>query len=424
MATGGTMMIPKFNSYKEKWNVLSDDVIKPGLTAIEEALAQVGNPEKKLRVVHLAGTNGKGSTLTFLESIAKEHGLRVGKFMSPCILDVHDQIQVEGRAITEAEMNRVFQQMQAAGLSGKLTDFELLTVATFLHFVASNVDIALIEAGMGGLLDSTNVVTPIVSIIPSIALEHTNFLGDTIESIARHKAGIIKPDRPVIIGELPLEAKNIVYQEAKKIHSSVFELNHQFYVEQRNDGESYVHNDNGFLITKLTRTMKGAHQANNMALAITAFFEVATTCRIQVSKEAIQKAVENATILGRFEEILPYIFLDGAHNPASAEKLIETIKHEFPEEQISFVIGILADKAVKEILLQFEQVSDYFYFVDFSNSRAMAAQKMLELSNASHKAVLEDYVQFLQQQSESKSRTIVSGSLYLLTEVRSRLKSV
>lgn len=424
MATGGTTMIPKFNSYKEKWNVLSDDVIKPGLTAIEEALARVGNPEKKLRVVHLAGTNGKGSTLTFLESIAKEHGLRVGKFMSPCILDVHDQIQVEGRAITEAEMNRVFQQMQAAGLSGKLTDFELLTVATFLHFVASNVDIALIEAGMGGLLDSTNVVTPIVSIIPSIALEHTNFLGDTIESIARHKAGIIKPDRPVIIGELPLEAKNIVYQEAKKIHSSVFELNHQFYVEQRNDGESYVHNDNGFCITKLTRTMKGAHQANNMALAITAFFEVATTFRIQVSKEAIQKAVKNATILGRFEEILPYIFLDGAHNPASAEKLIETIKHEFPEEQISFVIGILADKAVKEILLQFEQVSDYFYFVDFSNSRAMAAQKMLELSNASHKAVLEDYVQFLQRQSESKSRTIVSGSLYLLTEVRSRLKSI
>ncbi|WP_374965774.1 bifunctional folylpolyglutamate synthase/dihydrofolate synthase [Lysinibacillus sp. RS5] len=417
-------MIPKFNSYKEKWNVLSDDVIKPGLTAIEEALARVGNPEKKLRVVHLAGTNGKGSTLTFLESIAKEHGLRVGKFMSPCILDVHDQIQVEGRAITEAEMNRVFQQMQAAGLSGKLTDFELLTVATFLHFVASNVDIALIEAGMGGLLDSTNVVTPIVSIIPSIALEHTNFLGDTIESIARHKAGIIKPDRPVIIGELPLEAKNIVYQEAKKIHSSVFELNHQFYVEQRNDGESYVHNDNGFRITKLLRTMKGAHQANNMALAITAFFEVATTFRIQISKEAIQKAVKNATILGRFEEILPYIFLDGAHNPASAEKLIETIKHEFPEEQISFVIGILADKAVKEILLQFEQVSDYFYFVDFSNSRAMAAQKMLELSNASHKAVLEDYVQFLQRQSESKSRTIVSGSLYLLTEVRSRLKSV
>ncbi|MGE7673966.1 bifunctional folylpolyglutamate synthase/dihydrofolate synthase [Lysinibacillus sp. NPDC094403] len=416
-------MIPKLNSYKEKWNVQSDDVIKPGLTAIQEALARLDNPENKLQVVHLAGTNGKGSTLTFLESISKEHGLRVGKFMSPCILDVHDQIQVEGQAITEEEMNHVFRQMQAAGLSGKLTDFELLTVATFLHFVASNVDIALIEAGMGGLLDSTNVVTPIVSIIPSIALEHTNFLGDTIESIAYHKAGIIKPYRPVIIGDLPLEAKKIVYQEARIKHSSVLELNHQFYVEQGNDGESYGHNDNGFRITKLTRTMKGAHQANNMALAITAFFEVAAALELQLSKEAIQKAVKNATILGRFEEIMPYIFLDGAHNPASAEKLIETIKQEFPDEQITFVIGILADKAVKEILQQFEQVSDYFYFVDFDNPRAMTAHKLLELSNASHKVVLKDYVQFLKLQSESNSKTIVSGSLYLLTEVRSRLKN-
>lgn len=417
-------MIPKLNSYKEKWNVQSDDVIKPGLTAIEEALARVGNPENKLQVVHLAGTNGKGSTLTLLESIAKEHGLRVGKFMSPCIVDVHDQIQVAGQAITEAEMNDVFQQMQTAGLSGKLTDFELLTVATFLHFVASDVDIALIEAGMGGLLDSTNVVTPIVSIIPSIALEHTNFLGNTIESIAHHKAGIIKPYRPVIIGNLPLEAKKLIYQEAQKKYASVLELNHQFYVEQEKDGESYRHNGNGFHITKLTRTMKGAHQANNMALAITAFFEVATALELQVSEEAVQKAVKNATILGRFEEIMPYIFLDGAHNPASAKALVATIKQEFPDERITFVIGILADKAVKEILQQFEQVSDCFYFVDFNNPRAMAAHNMLKLSNTSHKAILEDYGQFLKRQSENKSTTIVSGSLYLLTEVRSRLKNI
>lgn len=424
MASGGTTMIPKLNSYKEKWNVQSEDVIKPGLTAIEEALARVGNPENKLQVVHLAGTNGKGSTLTLLESIAKEHGLRVGKFMSPCIVDVHDQIQVAGQAITEAEMNDVFQQMQTAGLSGKLTDFELLTVATFLHFVASDVDIALIEAGMGGLLDSTNVVTPIVSIIPSIALEHTNFLGTTIESIAHHKAGIIKPYRPVIIGDLPLEAKKLIYQEAQKKYAAVLELNHQFYVEQEQDGESYMHNGNGFHVTKLTRTMKGAHQANNMALAITAFLEVATALELQVSAEAVQKAVKNATILGRFEEIMPYIFLDGAHNPASAKELIATIKQEFPNEQITFVIGILADKAVKEILQQFEQVSDCFYFVDFNNPRAMAAHNMLKLSNASHKAILEDYGQFLKRQSENKSRTIVSGSLYLLTEVRSRLKNI
>ncbi|CAM5390771.1 tetrahydrofolate synthase OS=Lysinibacillus sphaericus OX=1421 GN=LS41612_07210 PE=3 SV=1 [Lysinibacillus sphaericus] len=142
-------MIPQFDDYKKKWALTSDDVIKPGLTAIEEALALVGNPERTLQIVHLAGTNGKGSTLTFLESIAQEHGLKVGKFMSPCILNVHDQIQVMQQPISALEMDRVFHQMKNAGLSGKLTDFELLTVAAFLHFVHCDVDIALIEAGMG-----------------------------------------------------------------------------------------------------------------------------------------------------------------------------------------------------------------------------------------------------------------------------------
>lgn len=414
-------MIPKFDVYKEKWAVKSDDVIKPGLTAIEAALALVGNPEKKLQVVHLAGTNGKGSTLTFLESILKEHGKRVGKFMSPCILDVHDQIQVAGQPISEADMDRVFQQMQVAGLSGKLTDFELLTVAAFLHFLNSNVDVVLVEAGMGGLLDSTNVVTPIVSIIPSIALEHTKFLGDTIESIASHKAGIIKPNRPVVIGDMPIEAKRVIYKKAHEMQATVLELGDQFYVEQTAECECYTNEENGLSVNILSRKMKGPHQLNNLALAITAFFEVATSLQVPVSIKGIQRGVETATILGRFEEVLPYVILDGAHNPASAEKLVATIQQEFPKGKITFVIGMLADKDVKVVLQQLEQLSDSFYFVDITNPRAMPANDMLKLSNAKHKEVLTDYVQFLQSQSEKRNRTIVSGSLYLLTEIRAQL---
>ncbi|MFY0517415.1 bifunctional folylpolyglutamate synthase/dihydrofolate synthase [Lysinibacillus sp. UGB7] len=414
-------MIPKFDIYKEKWAVKSDDVIKPGLAAIEEALALVGSPEKNLQIVHLAGTNGKGSTLTFIESILKEHGLRVGKFMSPCILDVHDQIQVANRPISAEEMDRVFQQMQLAGLSGKLTDFELLTAAAFLHFVNSNVDVAIIEAGMGGLLDSTNVVTPIVSIIPSIALEHTTYLGNTIESIAHHKAGIIKQHQPVIIGDLPLEAKAVIYEKARMKQATVLELGHQFNVEHTKHGECYTNDENGLRIANLLRKMKGPHQANNMALAITAFFEVATALDVPISIQGIQNGINKAKILGRFEEIMPYIILDGAHNPASAEKLVATIRQEFPEEMITFVMGILADKDVKKVLNQLEQVSDCFYFVDFYNPRAMSAKDMVELSSASQTEVLSDYVQFLQTQSENNCRTVVSGSLYLLTEVRNRL---
>ncbi|WP_107923524.1 bifunctional folylpolyglutamate synthase/dihydrofolate synthase [Lysinibacillus parviboronicapiens] len=414
-------MIPKFDIYKDKWAVTSDDVIKPGLTAIAEALTLIGSPEKKLQIVHLAGTNGKGSTLTFLEAILMEHGLRVGKFMSPCILDVHDQIQVAKQPISAEEMDRVFQQMQAAGLSGKLTDFELLTVAAFLHFVNSNVDVAIIEAGMGGLLDSTNVVTPIVSIIPSIALEHTKYLGNTIESIAHHKAGIIKQHQPVIIGELPLEARAVIYKEARYKQATVLELDDQFYIEHTKNGGCYTNEENGLRIANLLRKMKGPHQANNMALAITAFFEVAIALHVPVSIEGIQHGINKATILGRFEEILPYIILDGAHNPASAETLVATIRQEFPEERITFVIGILADKDVQNVFNQLEQVSDCFYFVDFNNPRAMSAKDMVELSGASQKEVLRDYVQFLQTQSENKCRTVVTGSLYLLTDVRNKL---
>lgn len=414
-------MIPQFDQYKEKWFVQSDDVIKPGLTAIQEALKRVGNPEQKLQVVHIAGTNGKGSTITFLEAIAKEHGLRVGKFMSPCILDVHDQIQVAGTPITSVEMDIVFEQMQQAGLNGKLTDFELLTVAAFLHFVNSRVDVALIEAGMGGLLDSTNVVTPIVSIIPSIALEHTNFLGNTLASIAHHKAGIIKQNRPVIIGEIPLEARTVIYEQALMKNAHVLALGDQFHMEPTVDGEIYTNDEKGLSLSIVKRKMKGKHQGQNMAMAITAFFEVATALHVPISIPCILAGVERANVLGRFEEVLPAVILDGAHNPASAEKLVATIREEFPEEEITFVVGILADKDVEAVLRQFEQVSDCFYFVDIDNPRAMSAEAILNLSNAKDKHILQDCTSFIKEQSGKQKKTIVSGSLYLLAEIRSAL---
>lgn len=414
-------MIPQFDQYKEKWLVHSDDIIKPGLTAIQEALKLVGNPQQKLQVVHIAGTNGKGSTLTFLEAIAKEHELRVGKFMSPCILDVHDQIQVAGTPITSEEMDTVFAQMQQAGLSGKLTDFELLTVAAFMHFVNSKVDVALIEAGMGGLEDSTNVVTPIVSIIPSIAIEHTNYLGDTIARIAHHKAGIIKQNRPIIIGELPEEARAVINEQARMKNAPILALGDQFDLERTSEGELYTNDENGLALLIGKRKMKGVHQGYNLAMAITAFFEVATALRVPLSIPSIATGVAQATLLGRFEEVLPAVIFDGAHNPASAEKLVATIREEFPEETITFVVGILRDKDVEAVLRQFEQVSDCFYFVDIDNPRAMSAKDLLDLSNAKEKYILQDSILFIKEQSRKQQKTMVTGSLYLLAQMRSTL---
>lgn len=415
-------MIPKLDEYKKKWEVESDQIIKPGLGAIRSALKKLNNPQEHLNIVHIAGTNGKGSTLTFLEQISKQHGLTVGRFMSPCIVDVHDQIQINGQAISEKELNSIFKQMKNANLSGMLTDFELLTCAAFLHFYQQEVDLVLLETGMGGREDSTNVVTPIVSIITSIALEHTRFLGPTIKSIASHKAGIIKEGRPIIIGKLPEEALYVVEQEAYEKHAPLIKLGDHFNIDCTNEfGDIYTNDENGLYINDLKRSLPGEHQGDNMALAITALFEVAKYFQLPVDIEKIREGVKHATLPGRFEQVYPNIYFDGAHNPASAIKLAETIRQQFPNEVIRFVIGMLADKDVKSVLRTFETVSEEFYFVDFMNERAMKAEDMLSLSNASSKQIVKDYIPFLQSCINRNGKTIVTGSLYLLAEIREAL---
>lgn len=414
-------MIPRLDDYKNKWEVASDQSIKPGLDAMMEALKLLNNPEKTLPFVHIAGTNGKGSTIAFLEQISRRHGLNVGKFMSPCIIDVHDQIQINGDPISENEMDDIFGQLKNAGLSGKLTDFELLTCVAFLYFSQQKVDFVLLEAGMGGREDSTNVITPIVSIITSIALEHTKFLGPTIESIATHKAGIIKQKIPVIIGRLPKEAISVIETEAFEKHAPLIELGDHFEVSIEGSFDAYKNDEKGLEIERLLRALPGNHQADNMALAITAFFEVAEYFKLAVDLDKIRKGILEANLPGRFEEVLPNVYFDGAHNPASVEKLVQTIKTKFPDEKVRFVVGMLADKDVGAVLRLLEQVSDEFYFVDFINERAMPSKEMLSLSGASQAASLKDPVSFLKNAATTGDITFVTGSLYLLTEIRKEI---
>lgn len=414
-------MIPLLDVYKERWQVASDPVIQPGLASIEQALKILGNPEKELKVVHFAGTNGKGSTLTFVEAMAREYSLSVGKFMSPCVVDIHDQIQINGVAITAEQLDAIFQQLQEYGLSGKLTDFELLTVVAFLFFKQQQVDLVLLEAGMGGREDSTNVVTPIVSVITSIALEHTNFLGTTLASIASHKAGIIKPGRPVVLGEVPQEVQCIFEQEAHSKHTSIAQYGRDFIVTQAVQSESYTHTATELSIAQLSRQFLGPHQGKNMALAITAFLHVLQAFDLPMNTEKIKQAVSKAKLAGRFEQVLLNVYFDGAHNPASIEMLVQTIQQQFPTQQIEFVVGLLADKDVDKILSMLEQVSDTFYFVDIENSRAMPAQQLLQKSNAKEKSVVKNVDALLHAATSSEKIRIVTGSLYLLSEIRQKI---
>ncbi|MGM9951415.1 MAG: bifunctional folylpolyglutamate synthase/dihydrofolate synthase [Lysinibacillus sp.] len=405
-------MITGFEHYKEKWQVKSEQAIKPGLEAMEQALALLGHPEQGTKFIHVAGTNGKGSTIAFLDAILREHGRRVGKFMSPCIMDVHDQIQINGEQITPAEMDALFQEMKQAGLSGKCTDFELLTCAAFLYFRKKSVDIALIEAGMGGLLDSTNVIQPLVAVIPSISLEHTDFLGNTIADIAKHKAGIIKRGLPAVVGRLPEEALAVVKKEALEKGAELSILGRDFQME----GDCFTSPE--LQLPSLERKMPGVHQADNMALAIKASLLTENL----VDAEAVRRGVATAVLAGRFEEVMPNVYFDGAHNPASAEMLVATIRERFPRKNIEFVIGMLADKDVDAVLRLFETVSTTFTFVGFDNERAMKAQELVKRSRAVDCCIVHDPVGYLREPGDGRTVKIVTGSLYLLAGLRAQLQ--
>ncbi|KAA0957864.1 bifunctional folylpolyglutamate synthase/dihydrofolate synthase [Planococcus sp. ANT_H30] len=383
-------MIIGLEQYKTKWNIQTDSAIHPGLEAITSALEELGNPHKVGKFVHLAGTNGKGSTATFLSAILQAHERSVGNFYSPCIENLHDQIQIDGNPVSSDELDLVMKQLSM--VTTPLTDFELLTAAAFMIFRNHALDFTIIEAGMGGGLDSTNVIHPEIAIIPSISMDHTNFLGTTIEEIAWHKAGIIKKWKPVVVGKLPREALEIVQATANDLHAEVIQPQELATVQLK---------------------LKGPHQLVNASLALEAAREL---LGVRFSEQKALQSLTSAHIAYRFEEVFPEVFFDGAHNKASAEALVETIKQLFPNRTIHIVMGVLKGKDYASVLRQLETVSDHFTFVDFDDSRALPAEILFSENFSKRKTILNWYDILPVQDNEEV--TIVTGSIYLLTVLR------
>ena len=405
------MEITNFNKYKKKWNIDSETVIKPGLESIQVALKRLGNPQNKHQVIHVAGTNGKGSTIAFLSALAKEHGLLYGSFTSPSIVDVHDQIQLNGQNVTEEQMDKAFEKMQGAGLSGMLTDFELLTVVAFLVLEELPLDVVFIEAGMGGRLDSTNVMEKSIAVIPSISIDHTNFLGDTVEKISWHKAGIMKENGKLILGALTEEAKVQVNKEANEKNVQIIEFGKSFAIH----GNTYTYGKNIF--EDLHPQMLGRHQLSNMALAITALIER----RVPLDEKKVQTAVKKASLLGRMERVEENVYFDGAHNEASINALVETIKETFPNNQIHFIVGILRDKDYIYMLRKLEEVASSFEFVNFHHERALPASILYKHCLHNEKRITKDVDKIHIKNNQNQDVTIITGSLYFITEIREKM---
>lgn len=383
-------MITGLDHYKEKWNIPSDTGIKPGLDAIGQALAELGNPHHGQKFIHIAGTNGKGSTAAFIASILMAHGNKVGNFFSPAIVDVHDQIQFDREPATEGDLDWAMERL--GSIRTPLTDFELLTAAAFLLFNKKKPDFIILEAGMGGRFDSTNVIDPLISVIPSIALEHTNFLGGTIEQITWHKAGIIKQGIPVAIGKLPAAAEKVIRDTAGTLESKMIETNGPYSGELK---------------------LKGVHQKMNARLAWLASEYILAN---QFKEHLAIKGLAETTIPYRFEEVLPDVIFDGAHNAASVDALVRTIKETYPHREIHVVMGLLRDKDHEKILRKLETVSQHFTFIEFENERALPAETLFDKSLSKIKTIQNHYD--ILPVANRNEVTIVTGSLYLLASLR------
>lgn len=385
------MKITGFDTYKNRFGIESRSVIKPGLERIERVLAALGHPERHDKIIHVAGTNGKGSTIAFLKALCETHNLTYGAFQSPAIVDVHDQIVVNGTPISEHEMNSIVEKVSKVEEAKTLTDFELLTVCAFLFFQQKEVEMWLVETGMGGRFDSTNVVPNSTAIITSLSIDHTNFLGTTLDDIGYHKAGIIKQKANVFVPE------------------SIYLAPIEKEVETKNARLNMI----APLGDEIEIALLGDHQRMNASLAVAAFQSL-----VESNSDAIEQALKTAYIPFRMEKIAENVYLDGAHNLESVVKLAKTIKKSFKGQSIHLIMGILADKEYKEILIALEEVADKITFVQFSHERALDANRLVELcriENCDLKKV-EDIV--INLTNDGKTSTFLTGSLYFLTEWR------
>lgn len=404
-----------------------------GLERMEVLLEKLGNPHEKLKVLHVAGTNGKGSVCRYLYESLQAGGYRCGLFTSPFLEVFNERIEFDGAYISDADLQRCSdmvlaktEEMISEGFESP-TEFEVITAVAFLYFKEKNADFVVLEVGLGGRGDSTNVVKqPLCSIITSISLDHTDRLGETIEEIAGEKAGIVKEECPVITGVSNEEAMWVLRHKAIEKHTPIFnalenpceileETAEGTHFQARVLGEDY----------DLTISMAGAHQVQNAVTALTALTLINKRGDIVLSKEQIAAGFKKAKQIGRFEVMqkAPFVILDGAHNPDGARALRDTVLRHFAGKKILMVTGILADKEVDTVLDFFLEITGDFVATEPDNPRKLSAETLSEKIQKRGGHVrccsrAEEAVRCAKGLYEAYDVILFTGSLYLIGKIR------
>ncbi len=398
---------------------------KPGLERTQTLLKALGSPEKKLKFVHVAGTNGKGSTAACMAAVLQQAGYKTGLYTSPYIIRFNERMQVNGEHITDNELERLTDEIRpyADAMVDAPTEFELITALALKHFLYKKCDIVVLEVGMGGELDSTNVIdTPEVAAITAIGLDHTAELGPTITDVARAKAGIIKKGGDVVIygGEPDVEA---VFESAcKERHANLHRTDFSRMNIRNIDLEGVTFDFSPYQNVFLP--LVGTYQPKNAALAITAL-ECLRTKGWQISDDNIFAGLSKVKWPGRFEVLLrrPVFILDGAHNPHGIIATADSLKKHFGEQKIVFLIGVMADKDVGGMMDVISDLAQSFVAVEPPNPRAMKAEVLAEkLSAYGHPAKactsIPEGVRKAIMQAGVDGVVCALGSLYFSGDVR------
>ena len=370
-----------------------------GLDNIRELLERLGNPQDQLRVVHIAGTNGKGSTLAFLAGIFRESGYRAGRYVSPASFSYEERFRINEENISKKDLcfymekiKNVAEEMVKDGLSHP-TMFEIETALSFLYFLDKKVDVVLLETGMGGRLDATNVVKkPIATVIASIGMDHMQFLGDTLEKIASEKAGIIKEGCPVISYDNTKEVNEVIKNKAKQMHAKVTFVNSAGIrvLQESLNGESFSYrSSDGRWYEKIEIPLLGRHQINNAALALETLNVIKNYYCISdfQTEDGMRKTIWR----GRIEilEREPMVICDGAHNPDGAKSLLSFLQNNFTNQRLIYIMGVLSDKDYEQMVQILAPAADKIYTVAPDNPRALSSRELCNCISKYHQNVEE-----------------------------------
>lgn len=406
---------------------VGSEAIKNGFSNIIALCEVLGNPQTQCKYIHIAGTNGKGSVSHMLAAILQTAGYKTGLYTSPHLKDLRERVKINGREISEPEVVTFIQQVKPAIETINPSFFEITVAMAFAHFANHQCDIAVIETGLGGRLDSTNIITPEVSVITNIGYDHVHILGDTLTKIAGEKAGIIKKGVPVVIGETHPETETVFKEVASAGNSAIYFADKEFYVANH-------YYDNEELVVELEKPhtkkyrldLTGYYQVKNL-LPVLAATQLLQNSGWQIDETAIAKGLQHTKKLtglhGRWETIShnPRVIADVAHNPDGVQQLLNQLA-TFSYRSLHIVLGMVKDKDVAKVLQMLPAQAAY-YFSNAHVARAMPAVELQSLAAANdlHGNSFENVnlaIEAAKQQAHNEDLVLVFGSVFLVGEIQ------